>query len=303
MWERQHWRQKERSFLECCRCTILCPLCMSPMYLTSANNILATFATSLLLVDQIIHKNNSSNCSLATQTFMRLVPILYKSACSTAPSTFTRKSTFTYNPTTNQSTIDMNSIIISCFVVLGRADSCGMTSEDPPLLTFQLWRRLRPVSVASSVTVWATRAAAPTTSLAPVPPRRASDHVAWVSIVTAFLDMHATLFVPFHPQKTVYSASLGSYASGTVVRTGYSSSSSCTPVSTSYATLYCCSDKDNCNGAVGNAASIFLAVTLLMGTFYAKQSMLAWTIVWMRASVFFLFHRDALSMILTDWSQ
>ncbi|CAM4987860.1 unnamed protein product, partial [Rotaria socialis] len=64
---------------------------------------------------------------------------------------------------------------------------------------------------------------------------------------------------------------------GSVARSGYANGTVCT--SGSYdpdglvGSLYCCSDRDNCNGATGHTTSIFCVVSLMIGSLLAKRAL------------------------------
>jgi len=70
----------------------------------------------------------------------------------------------------------------------------------------------------------------------------------------------------------VYKSSYGSFSAGYVGRGGYTSGYTCSSGTDGVGrTFYCCSNKDDCNGAMGHTASIFAIIFLMIGSLLTKK--------------------------------
>ncbi|CAF1392127.1 unnamed protein product [Adineta ricciae] len=72
-------------------------------------------------------------------------------------------------------------------------------------------------------------------------------------------------------QKTMYWSNVGFFPSGTVVREGSNAPCISSSSTGAVATLYCCSDKDNCNSAMGYSVSLFMTISSILSCLIIKQ--------------------------------
>ncbi|UJR29364.1 hypothetical protein I4U23_010576 [Adineta vaga] len=71
--------------------------------------------------------------------------------------------------------------------------------------------------------------------------------------------------------KTMYWANMGFFPSGTVIREGSNTVCNTAESTGSLATLYCCSNKDNCNNAMTHSALLIVTVSSVLSCLFIKQ--------------------------------
>ena len=71
-------------------------------------------------------------------------------------------------------------------------------------------------------------------------------------------------------QKTMYWSNVGFFPSGTVVREGSNAPCISSSSTGAVATLYCCSDKDNCNSAIDYSVSLFITISSILSCLIIK---------------------------------